>query len=513
MEPAQPLIFQDMSDASPVRMVPAGVWTEDMTQRLRVLYHARPIFEMFRGLAHSEEASSYDVAVLGFKLLDILAEETGLGDGVSAESLVAGALPLLVAEDIVKERLPNDAVHRRVVRRVLDYLLNRGDNTRQFVYDYLDCEGELPVKRTLSFRLVEEVYGPRGGIVLRLTPAAVNLMFRMLAVDLESTMAATEAILEHLLKRGRFDQALQSAQKALQQAGFYRIKIRAFRQNVRSDIHLEIGSGSLGEAMAFIQERQEKDRVLSGQIQARQDDLRQKGMGQEEVDSKYRALAEIGDLINQCSALYASLGLDIMDAQREFTLEHARQSLRAKTRYQRCPNLMTDKAPRIFGAPMAAVEQGLLAFHQRLAGYGQPERFSFAYILAPLKRPLPDPDAAGDTEEVPILLKDPYIAAILPEDWEWAHRFLEGLEGRKSLNELLAMAAKDDKLEGPRRLAILIEVMRAFAFGKDKPGVKLYVEKAQSAPVIRWKDIEFYGDDLWIEPLVEEVTVQEEEGA
>lgn len=492
---------------------PEGLWTEDMAQRLKVLYHAQPIFALHRSAAHGTETADYDVVVLAFKLLDLLAEEAGLGDGISADEATGNLLPLLEIMDREAGRQPDQDRHRRVAQKVLDFLLNRGGSSRQFEIEYLsslrsDGTAETAV---LKFRLVAEVHSPRG-VVLRLTPEAVNLIFRMLAVDLESSMAATEAILEHLLKRGRFDEALRSARQALKQAGAYRLKIQAFRQNVRSDIQMEMGSEALLEAMAFIQERQEEDKVLLAQINARREDLRENGARQEEIESRYQSLAEIHELITQCAGIFASLGYDIMEAHREFTMEHGRQCLRARPRTQHFPNLMTDKAPAVFLAPLASVEGGLLAFHQRLVGYMPPERFSFAHLMGPLKRALTtdNPDKAFDEEQVEQIAHKPPIS---DEDWAWVQNFLAGVSQKSRLSDLLATVAQEDAIDGPRRLGVVIEVIRAFAFGSDKPGVLLKVEVSGPNRPLRWQDLEFYGDDLWVEPFIEEESAAVEEGA
>jgi tetratricopeptide (TPR) repeat protein len=473
-----------------------------MTSRLRALYHARPLFDMRRSSAHGNETADYDVVVLAFKLLDILAEETGLGEGITSEDAAGGLLPLLMVMDQEAGRDPDVERHRRVAQKVLEYLLNRGESSRQFQIEYLSTIGPdgKAERKVLSFRLIAEVYGPHG-VVLRLTPEAVNLIFRMLAVDLESSMAATEAILEHLLKRGRFDEAVRSAQQALKQAGVYRLKIKVFRQNVRSDILMELGSDALREAMEFVQERQEKDAILLNQIGTRRNDLRKGETSQDEIESRFHRLTEIYELIHQCAGLYASLGHDILDAQREFTLEHGRQCLRAKPRYRRYPNLMTEQAPPIFLAPLAKVESGLLAFYQRLAGHRPPERFSFSHLMNPLKRPLPTEESLEAFEEKEIL-HEAFLAQISAEDWAWVHRFVGKLEKQTRLSELLKEAKKDDKLNGPRRLGVLIEVIRAYVFGAEKPGVKLTVTVPDSVQAIRWRDLEFYGDDLVVEPLV-----------
>lgn len=507
----------DDAPTDPVGLIeplsPSGVWTEDMARRLKVLYHASPLFDLGRNASRNDDLSDYDVVVIAFKFLDVLAEETGLGDGISADQAIESVIPLLAIMDRNAQRTPNPERQRKVARRVLDYLLNRSDGSRKFEIDYMssirpDGSAEQAV---LKFRLVEEVNRTWNEVVLRLSPEAVNLIFRMLAVDLESSMAATEAILEHLIRRGRFDDALNSAQQALKQAGVYRLKINAFRRNVRSDIMLELGSNSLNEAMEFVRERQEKEKILYAQICARREDLRKGDASQGEEDVRYNRLSEILTLITQCQGIYASLVYDIMDAQREFTQEHGKQCLRPKPVRGRYPNLMIEQAPPIFLAPLAKVEPGLLAFYQRLAGHRPPERFSFNHLMNPLKRPLPSEDSLEESEETAIQ-PEPYTAQIRPEDWVWVQAFIADVKQRTRLSDLLKEVGQQDNLNGPRRLALIIEVIRGFVFGAEKPGVKLSISTMDDARPLKWRDLEFYGDDMWVEPLASGKELLEEGG-
>ena len=194
-------------------------WTADLGQRLRSLLHATPLTDLRSSDEHHDPSTRhYDSLTLALKLLDAVVESTGLEDELDHEGARRVLGPLLQAMDCAVGVVPDADRHDAVVRRLLAALQNDKNGREPFDLTYLDAseQGAL-VTRHVTFRLLSDYHvgGPGDGrIVLRLSNEAINLVLNALSLDLADAQAAAEAVVDSQLRRGRFDDALRSAQNA-----------------------------------------------------------------------------------------------------------------------------------------------------------------------------------------------------------------------------------------------------------------------------------------------------------
>ena len=126
-----------------------------------------------------------------------------------------------------------------MARWVLDNLINVGNTDRGFrvLYGTFGASGAYE-RRVWDFRLLIELVSPDGGIYLRASDEAINVLVGALDTDVESAEIAAEVKLENLIRRGRLSDAQLAAQQAryrtIEYAETLRRKLEATRRDVRA---------------------------------------------------------------------------------------------------------------------------------------------------------------------------------------------------------------------------------------------------------------------------------------
>lgn len=212
-------------------------WRHDLTDRLRVLLHTKPLLDMKRNDSlRAPELRHYDTLAVALKVWDLIIENVGLDNEVDRTRVHHSISPLLAAMDRSAGISPDACRHQVVIDAVLSALSNDADARRPFQVQYQDIDKERAVERTLQFRLLWDYLHPAGGTVLRLSNEAINLYLRAWDLDIEDAQAAAEAVVFSQLQRGKFNEAVQSARNARLQSLRYWEKVMRIIRETRRDI-------------------------------------------------------------------------------------------------------------------------------------------------------------------------------------------------------------------------------------------------------------------------------------
>jgi hypothetical protein len=213
-----------------------------------------------------------------------------------------------------------------VARWVLESLINVGSVDRGFraVYGTFTADGAY-VRRDYDFKLIEEVPGPDGGVYLRTTDEAVNVLVGALDTDVTSAQIAAEVKLEVLIRRGRLADAQLAAEQAryrtVQYAETLRRALEATRRNVRAVDWLHTVPDLIAEALDHVADRYRHETAILTNIRRARDEA-------EDAEHKRRA-AELVDIVKDCIRRHTQLQTRLLEAGPLFRAEQDRQSFAA----------------------------------------------------------------------------------------------------------------------------------------------------------------------------------------
>ena len=213
-------------------------WSQQLTRRQRVLLHMEPILRLYRQPGTRDDRHlQYDTLALIIKVFDSVIDQSGFGSEVTDETVLEATKPLLNAWDEASNNSAGPEVHSDVVGRILAELKNERERQQPFEVPYqaFDDAGT-PRQHVLRFKLLMEQFGYDGGIVLRLSSEAINLFLNAFGLDIEDAQVANEAVVQSQLKRGKFNEAVQSAQNAPGQSMRYESRIRWLLLQISRDI-------------------------------------------------------------------------------------------------------------------------------------------------------------------------------------------------------------------------------------------------------------------------------------
>ena len=183
----------------------------------------------------------------------------------------------------------------------------------------------------MTFRLVKEAHGYSGAIVLKLSSEAINLFLNAFALDIEDAQAANEAVVQSQLARGKFNEAIQSAQNARGQSMRYEEKIARMINDTKRDIDRVDWRGEahemLVDALAHVDSRLQIEQNIIDSALEKLDLL-------DDGDEQRLAVAEVIRLIKDCRLRHLSLNKRLMSARTEFLEQQARQSFRESPAFE-----------------------------------------------------------------------------------------------------------------------------------------------------------------------------------
>lgn len=302
---------------------PGPAADEGLARRLRALACTAPLHDLdVRKANLAGEYGAYAMAEVALAAIDLVTLHMDFDTGADHEQVVARLLPRVAAQAPGR---PAEE-HERVARWVLECLLNVGSVDRGFraVYGTFGPDGAY-VRRDYDFKLIEEVPGPGGGVYLRTTDEAVNVLVGALDTDVTSAQIAAEVKLEVLVSRGRLADAQLAAEQAryrtVQYAETLRRTLEATRRNVRAVDWLHSVPDMIAEALDHVADRyRHENAILTNIRRARDEAAADRG-----PEHKRRA-AELVDIVKDCIRRHTQLQSRLLEAGPLFRAEQDRQS-------------------------------------------------------------------------------------------------------------------------------------------------------------------------------------------
>ncbi|MFD3518278.1 hypothetical protein [Streptomyces sp. NPDC058657] len=293
---------------------------EGLARRLRALACTAPLHDLdVRKANLAGEFTVYAMAEVALAAIDLITLNMDFDTGADHDQIVARLLPRVAAQAPGRPA----SEHERVARWVLENLVNVGSVDRGFraVYGTFSADG-LYTRRDYDFKLVEEVAGYGGGVFLRTTDEAVNVLVGALDTDVTSAQIAAEVKLEVLISRGRLADAQLAAEQAryrtVQYAETLRRTLEATRRNVRAVDWLNAVPDMIAEALDHVADRYRHENAILTNIRKARDES-------EEPEQKRRA-AELVDIVKDCIRRHTQLQSRLLEAGPLFRAEQDRQS-------------------------------------------------------------------------------------------------------------------------------------------------------------------------------------------
>lgn len=484
-----------LSDAP---FLPASPWSGQITQRQRVLLHMEPILRLYRQPGTRDDRHlQYDTLAIIMKVFDAIIDQSGFGSEVTDATVTDAIEPLLRAWDEGNGSTPSPDLHAEVVARVLAELKNEDQRQQPFEVPYhaFDDAGR-PTRHVLRFKLLVEQFGHDGSIVLKLSSEAINLFLNAFGLDIEDAQVANEAVVQSQLERGRFNEAVQSAQNARGQSMRFDAKVRWLLLQITRDIDRVDWRGEadalLRGASLHVERRLHVEDNILRSAQEKLDNL-------DEADKRRPALAEVIRLMKECQRRHLHLHEQLMPARGEYLRQQARQAFTAsglRDSIDLRDSVLRDllQQPRDIAADVLAECAGtffgpqaptLLSLRELVHWQLLPKRQS-GKGLAPVE----------DLDLDQVDISERRFADELIEEGAQA---LAALAAKTRLSSLITDFEARGRDEGALD-SLVLQIVRAF--GEESDGASYQVELADRGGL---RGRRHQGDDLWVIPGDKEV--------
>ncbi|MFP3989982.1 hypothetical protein U9R90_21420 [Streptomyces sp. E11-3] len=324
-----------MTAPAPAKSVPSPALgpaaDEGLARRLRALACTAPLHDLdVRKANLAGEYSVYAMAEVALSAIDLVTLNMDFDTGADHEQIVTRLVPRVAAQAPQRPA----AEHERVARWVLENLINVGSADRGFraVYGTFAPDGSY-VRRDYDFKLIEEVPGYGGGVYLRTTDEAVNVLVGALDTDVTSAQIAAEVKLEVLISRGRLADAQLAAEQARYRTVQYSESLRraldATRRNVRAVDWLQAVPDMIAEALDHVADRYRHENAILTNIRKARDEA-DTGSDPKTAEHKRRA-AELVDIVKDCIRRHTQLQSRLLEAGPLFRAEQDRQAFATPT--------------------------------------------------------------------------------------------------------------------------------------------------------------------------------------
>ncbi|MYW72738.1 hypothetical protein GTW08_11415, partial [Pseudonocardia sp. SID8383] len=295
-----------------------------MARRLKALACTAPLHDLDARKGRLDwDATGYQMAEIGLQAIDQVTLAMDFDHGADHAEVVRRLLPFVGAQVPGAPR----SEYVRVAQWVIDNLINVGSIDRGFAVEYgtTDDDGRY-VRRRFDFKLLVEVAAPDGGIYLRASDEAINVLVGALDTDVESAQEAAETKLETLIVRGRLGDARLAAEQAryrtVQYAESLRRKLEATRRDVRSVDWLDAVPQLLDEALTHIESRYRAETMIKANIADARDEATEPG--------RRRQAAELVTVVDDCIQRHTQLQARLQEAGASFRAEQDRQQFSGK---------------------------------------------------------------------------------------------------------------------------------------------------------------------------------------
>ncbi|SFK86753.1 hypothetical protein [Streptomyces pini] len=433
------------------RPAPGPAADEGLARRLRALACTAPLHDLDARKANlAGEYGTYSMAEVALAAIDLVTLHMDFDTGADHEEIVARLLPRVAAQ---APRRPA-AEHERVARWVLENLINVGSVDRGFraVYGTFGPDGEY-VRRDYDFKLIEEVPGPGGGVYLRTTDEAVNVLVGALDTDVTSAQIAAEVKLEVLVSRGRLADAQLAAEQAryrtVQYAETLRRTLEATRRNVRAVDWLNAVPDMIAEALDHVADRYRHENAILTNIRRARDEA----PADKNPDHKLRA-AELVDIVKDCIRRHTQLQSRLLEAGPLFRAEQDRQAF-APPAAAIGLDLYGQLLAPLLPLPVERAGKVTDAFFARGTGLRTPAAVRLGDLTEMLLTPPAPREHLGAEMPEPDLVATPDDSRFSEEQMEAARELLElPADAPRRLSGLLAEARRRDP-ELPYLVALL----------------------------------------------------------
>lgn len=426
------------------RPAPGPAADEGLARRLRALACTAPLHDLdVRKANLAGEYGGYAMAEVALAAIDVVTLQMDFDTGADHEEIVARLLPRIAAQAPGRP----SAEHDRVARWVLENLINVGSVDRGFraVYGTFGADGAY-VRRDYDFKLIEEVPGPGGGVYLRTTDEAVNVLVGALDTDVTSAQIAAEVKLEVLVNRGRLADAQLAAEQAryrtVQYAETLRRTLEATRRNVRAVDWLETVPDMITEALDHVADRYRHENAILTNIRRVRDDISQDTQ-QDTPQNRARA-AELVDIVKDCIRRHTQLQSRLLDAGPIFRAEQDRQAF-APPRAHAGLDLYGQLLAPLLSEPMERAGRVTDAFFAHGTGLRTPASVRLGDLTDLLFTPPAPREHLGAEMPEPDLIATPDDSRFSEEQLTAATALLDlPVDAPRRLSGLLAEARAED---------------------------------------------------------------------
>lgn len=426
---------------------------------------------------------------LGLAAIDAVVDRMGFDTGISREAL--DAILMIEARRFAPE-LPDDDL-APVVTELVETLI------RPNVGEYISPLDE--VRRRFDFTLLSEHENSEGGIYLRATNEAINVLVGGLNTDIESAQVAAEATLEHLIRRGKLNDAARPAREAkirsIQFSGFVRQVIEETKRDIRGAGWRESVPQRFAEIREHLQDRMRTEERLLAAMQDTRDSA-----SREDLRRQAAALVET---VDDCFTRHQELHASALSAIRVFVEEQDRQVF-GRAAIIGAIDLTNEALLPILAAPVGAIGDLLSSFAERLLGFGPGPRSSavvprrqprLGTFIQSMLRPRQARDDFGPELDEPQWEAPPEDpVAFTAELWSAADEMLGELDPPVRLSTLLAAAEQRHGFDAADLIRLRTLVATAPDLDAVRPGAPAVL--AAAGDTRSFGSASFAGDDLLV---------------
>lgn len=432
----------------------------DLSRQQRNLLLLRPVFQLerYKSMVGDDAGGdrtlfqSVDTHYLALSALDLMMEATTLSSGSTSAEVIAH---LAAVAGRMKPTLAA-AQSRRIAEVVLDALDNKANNHREFAADYFDAPSGST--RTVRYRLVR--FEADVDDIYRYRPTAEGYLVYLGMLDLapEDSQELMEKMLDLLVRRGRFEAAVEIARRARKYSLEYRQLIRdrlyqAYRAP-GSVIWTRDMASRLNDARDHVRQRQVED--------ARMEDAVSEALFEADEPKTRESLVQLKETIRSASLIRMQLVTDINVAPERF-IEAQRTVFRAR-RSTGLPDLEPQLLPQLINLAVQTLGQEADRFISALYPPVWPKVYDlncvFALLLEQRSEAIELELDDGELEKfVPLL--DQFSKAVVQLTHDWL--VLQFSRGDSLRVDQLLDAAEDAGLSRAARRCLVLMLFRAFA--------------------------------------------------
>ncbi|MFD6734542.1 hypothetical protein ACFWDZ_25870 [Micromonospora aurantiaca] len=405
-------------------------------QRVKALACTAPLHDLDSRKAQVQTAdfTVYQMSELALHAIDLVTLAMDFDAGAALERVVADLAGYAARQAHSRE----PAEHTKVARWVLENLLNVGSTDRGFRAVYGMTAGDGSYSRyAFDFKLLEEVSGADGGIFLRATNEAVNVLVGALELDIESAQIAADLRLETLIRRGRLSDAQIAAQTAryrtIQYGEKLRQRLEATERDVRTVDWLHEMPDFIAEAIEHIEARYRAENAILVNITEVRDTA--------DTAARKQQAAQLVEVVRDCLRRHEQLQAALQGAGRRFRAQQDRQTF-APGSVAASMDLHAQLLRPVLTLPVKQADEVLAAYFVRSIGVTVPAALRLIDLFTALVTPPAEREVLGGEVEDPDLVDTEEEPPFPPECYEL-------------LDELL-----DLDVEAPRRLSGLLEEAR-----------------------------------------------------